>query len=114
LQGQADTSNGYEVFIDGSGLAPLSAKSPLRLINPRESTRSLADTLLKHYAKSAEAKKLGKLSAKDLGMDADTFKKLDVDEDGLLDQEELGRFARRTPDAELTLEIGAKQSADLK
>jgi Ca2+-binding EF-hand superfamily protein len=114
LQGQADANTGYEVYYDGGGLAPLAADGPLMLINPRESNRALADTLLRRYGHSAEAKKTGKLTAKDLGMDADTFKKLDVDEDGLLDREELARFARRTPDAELTLEIGANPTADLK
>jgi Ca2+-binding EF-hand superfamily protein len=42
------------------------------------------------------------LTAKDLGLDDKTFKLLDKDQNGKLDDDELGGFARRAPDLELT------------
>jgi Ca2+-binding EF-hand superfamily protein len=40
--------------------------------------------------------------SKDLGLDEKTFKLLDKDRDGKLDDDELGRFADRAPDLEVT------------
>src|SRR5205823_2715616 len=43
-----------------------------------------------------------------MGLDEETFGRLDVDGDGSLDAEELARFAARPPDVELTLRLGAR------
>jgi Ca2+-binding EF-hand superfamily protein len=48
------------------------------------------------------------LSAKDLGLDDKTFKLLDKDQNGKLDDDELGGFARRAPDLELTFRFSEK------
>jgi Ca2+-binding EF-hand superfamily protein len=54
-----------------------------------------------------------KLSRQDLGLDKATFAKLDADGDGFLDSEELARFAQRSPDLELNVDLGAKASVEL-
>jgi Ca2+-binding EF-hand superfamily protein len=114
LQGQTTSNMGYQVLIDGDMTAPLSAEGPLVAVNARESNRNLARQLLNRYARSAEAKKAGKLTAKDLGLNAEAFRKLDVDEDGKLDAEELARFARRDPDVEIDISIGKPASVVIR
>ena len=115
LQQQQQANTGYDIVFTGTApMTPLSADSPLLMADAREPSRALAEALLKRYARSEEARKTGKLTAKDLGLDAETFRKLDRDSNGTLDREELAHFARRTPDAELTIEADGGKLADLK
>ena len=108
LRGELASNTGYEFIVQGGDfMAPL-ANGPLVQVNGREANRELARNLLARYARSDESKKGGKLTAKDLGLDASAFKQLDVDEDGKLDAEELARFGRRAPDIEVVVNLGPK------
>jgi Ca2+-binding EF-hand superfamily protein len=107
LFGRPREGGNGQILLLGGGSAgtPLSADGPLLLVKANGG-RDLAKSLLKHYGHSAGAKKSGKLSVRDLGIDAETFGTLDADRDGKLDQEELARFARRAPDLELDIKLG--------
>jgi Ca2+-binding EF-hand superfamily protein len=88
---------------------------PFWQANAGASRTDLARRLQERYGK---AEKQGqatptKLSRKNLGLDEATFNKLDVDGDGLLDAEELGRFAQRPPDIELKIDLGGKAAVEL-
>jgi Ca2+-binding EF-hand superfamily protein len=112
LRGQVPSGNGYEFVIGGGGSAPLGPDSPMMLVQRKDVNRRLADALLKRYAHTAEAKKAATLTAKDLGVEADAFRKLDTNGDGKLDRDELSRFADREPDLTLVLNVGAKGGID--
>jgi Ca2+-binding EF-hand superfamily protein len=95
-----------QVFIASDYSASmLVTDGPLLAITPGEPARALARKLLDRYGKG-DGKKTGKLTRKDLGLDEESFRQLDADEDGLLDAEELARFARRSPDIELSVTLG--------
>jgi Ca2+-binding EF-hand superfamily protein len=49
-----------------------------------------------------------KLSCKELGLDEATFRQLDINGDGVLDDKEMAGFIRRSPDIELTVRLGEK------
>ena len=96
LLGQRPGGNGaYEVVVLGGGTiaTPAAPGGPLVAVDPTKPGRDLAKQLLARYGK--KGKDGGKL----------TRKALDADGDGLLDAEELARFAKRTPDIELTVKI---------
>jgi Ca2+-binding EF-hand superfamily protein len=103
---------GVVAFSTGGMDAVPVADGPLLAITPGEPARGLARKLLERYSPKGE-KPTGKLSRKNLGLDEESFRQLDVDEDGLLDAEELARFARRPADVELTVLIGAGQAVKL-
>ncbi len=106
LLGQMQNPLGYEVFIDGSMPAtPLGNDAPLVLVNQRDANRNLAALLVTRYDRTDQAKKSGKLTAKDLGLDDEAFGKLDADQDGFLDREELARFAGREPDLTIDMNL---------
>jgi Ca2+-binding EF-hand superfamily protein len=63
---------------------------------------ALARRLLERYG----GKGARKLTARQLGLDRDSFAGLDADGDGALDAEELARFALRTPDLAFVLRLG--------
>ena len=69
----------------------------IRLIDPETPGAELVRRLKTCYGKG----KTG-LTIKDLGLDEKTFQLLDKDQDGKLNDDELGGFARRTPDLEVT------------
>ncbi len=79
--------------------------SLLRVINPGEPPSQLARELLTHYGPKGQTR-VRKLTAKEIGLDEATFKLLDVDENGELDNEELMRFCKRRPDVELMVQFG--------
>jgi Ca2+-binding EF-hand superfamily protein len=88
---------------------------PFWLAHHGASKAELARRLLDQYrGKNAPDRPAPtKLSRQDLGMDEASFRHLDVDGDGFLDTEELARFAQRTPDLELKIDLGAKGSVEL-
>jgi Ca2+-binding EF-hand superfamily protein len=78
------------------------ANSLFLMVNPSESGLPLARQLQARYGRKGNSK----LTRKDLGLDEESFKQLDMDEDGELDLEELARFARRPADLELMVRLG--------
>jgi Ca2+-binding EF-hand superfamily protein len=91
-------------------LAQRGRSGPFWLVQAGESKRELARQLVQHYGKGGKG---GKLTQQDLGLDKASFAKLDVDGNGFLDDEELSRFAQRTPDVEIKVDLGAKPSAEI-
>jgi Ca2+-binding EF-hand superfamily protein len=83
-------------------------KSPFVLVTPGEADKKLAQKLLQHYGPKNQKGAAQGLSRKDLNLDEETFARLDADEDGVLDAEELARFAQRDPDLEFRVRIGKK------
>jgi len=94
------------------GNAMPATDGPLVAITPGEPARTLARKLLERYNPKGQ-KPTGKLSRKDLGLDEEAFRQLDADEDGLLDAEELARFARRPADLELSVALGTVQGVKI-
>jgi Ca2+-binding EF-hand superfamily protein len=87
---------------------------PFALVQPGESKIALAQQLLRRYGKGDKTvPHPTRLTAQDLGLDRATFARLDVDGNGFLDSEELSRFAQRTPDLELKLDLGMKGTVEL-
>jgi Ca2+-binding EF-hand superfamily protein len=77
---------------------------PFHAVTADRGDAALAKRLLERYG----GKGARKLSAKELGLDKETFDRLDADGDGALDAEELARFARRPPDLELAVRLGKR------
>jgi Ca2+-binding EF-hand superfamily protein len=98
----------YDTHLRGGG-----GDGPFRLVIAGESGLELARALYQRYAPKGEEPKGHGLAREHLGLDAATFAQLDVDGNGLLDTEELARFARRTPDLELRIDLGRKPSVEL-
>jgi Ca2+-binding EF-hand superfamily protein len=95
---------------DGRRLESGGRGGPFWLVQPGESKLELGQQLLHRYGKGKAG---GKLTAQDLGLDRASFAKLDADGNGFLDTEELSRFAQRTPDVEIKVDLGAKPSAEI-
>ena len=53
-----------------------------------------------------------KLGRKELGLDEATFRLLDGNGDGVLDEQELGGFVKRAPDVELVIRLGKREKAE--
>ncbi len=70
----------------------------------------LVKRLKERYGKDLGADAKG-LSRKDLGLDEATFRALDADANGVLDDKELANFANRSPDLELGLRLGKRAPA---
>jgi Ca2+-binding EF-hand superfamily protein len=79
----------------------------LRVLNPSDSPAALARELLTQYGVQGQAP-ARKLTAKEIGLDEATFGQLDMDGNGILDNEELMRFAKRPPDIEAIVRLGKR------
>jgi Ca2+-binding EF-hand superfamily protein len=92
-----------------------SGEGPFWLARPGASRAELARRLRNSYARSQKQGQPAptKLSQKDLALDDGAFARLDMDGDGLLDAEELGRFAERPADLELKIDLGPKATVEL-
>src|SRR5262249_22765910 len=89
-RGGRSINDGGDVFVfDPSARTPVARDKPLFVVPPGDRGRDLARELLKHYGPKKDAKNVKKLTRADLNLDEATFKKLDADEDGALDNEEL-------------------------
>jgi Ca2+-binding EF-hand superfamily protein len=95
---------GFVVFDSAGGGAgmTLGDNGPFIRIDPGTPPDRLARRLLSQYDKD----KNGKLSQKEIGLDAADFAALDKNKDGQLDLAELATFAGRTPDVELLYQMG--------
>jgi Ca2+-binding EF-hand superfamily protein len=87
---------------DGQGGSALGDGSPFYRIDPGAPPDKLARRLMTQYDKD----KNGKLSAKEIGLDAADFAALDKNKDGQLDLTELAAFVARSPDLELIYRLG--------
>jgi Ca2+-binding EF-hand superfamily protein len=106
------TQTGYRVFLSRSMSMPVSADGPVLAVTAGEPNRALAEKLLTRYGHKKPTTS-SKLARKDLNLSEGAFARLDADEDGLLDREELARFARRKPDVELMVRIGKDKDAEV-
>jgi Ca2+-binding EF-hand superfamily protein len=99
---------GFVVVSSGDFITPNNQPGVVMMLNPGEPRAALARQLLQRYAGKGGKKGGKKLTREDLGLDRETFARLDADEDGALDAEELARFDRRPADLELTVRLGAR------
>jgi Ca2+-binding EF-hand superfamily protein len=88
--------------------APMSTGALHRARGHRPDT-ALARRLLSQYGGKAARR----LTAKQIGLDAETFALVDADGNGELDGEELARFHRRPPDLTFTVRLGQRGEAPL-
>jgi Ca2+-binding EF-hand superfamily protein len=95
-------NDGYAIAFAGSGgPAALPDGVPFFRVDAGAAER-LAKRLLSQYDKD----KNGKLSAREIGLDAADFAALDRNKDGQLDLTELAAFVSRPPDLELMYQLG--------
>jgi Ca2+-binding EF-hand superfamily protein len=81
-------------------------------VTPGESGANLARQLLERYGSKRQTEGSKTLTRQDLGLDKATFDRLDADGDGVLDSEELARFADRPPDVEVSVRLGRRGSEE--
>jgi Ca2+-binding EF-hand superfamily protein len=92
------------VAFGGDG-PPKVQEAPRVFLTSGATPREVARRMLERYRGKDTGKKA--LTRKDLPLDAAAFARLDQDDNGELDQEELARFAERGPDLEVVVNIGA-------
>ncbi len=85
---------------------------PFVMVTPGPGNKQLARELLNHYAPKGKRSAVRKLTRQDLGMEEAAFARLDADEDGALDSEELSRFAQRPPDLVFRVHLGNKSDKE--
>jgi Ca2+-binding EF-hand superfamily protein len=93
---------GQVIFGGEGGPSPLPEGAAFVRVDAGTPADKLARRLLTQYDKD----KNGKLSAKEIGLDAADFAALDKNKDGQLDLTELAAFAARRPDLELVYQMG--------
>jgi Ca2+-binding EF-hand superfamily protein len=93
---------------DGGG----TANGPFHVVASSRPDVGLARQLLRRYGSQGKGPAAKKLTAKMLGMDKKAFARLDVDGDGELDAEELGRFAARPADLEFIVRLGKRAAGE--
>jgi Ca2+-binding EF-hand superfamily protein len=102
-------AGGFVIVNTGNFTPPGNASGVVMMLHPGEPRAALARRLLQHYAGKGGKKDAKKLTRADLGLDEATFARLDADEDGALDAEELARFDRRPADLELIVRLGTRR-----
>jgi Ca2+-binding EF-hand superfamily protein len=108
VPGPAPTGNEFVVVRSGGFVASPGSTGAFLMLGPGESRANLARQLLQRYGPKGKKPMGRKLTQKDLGLDKETFDRLDADGDGELDAEELARFADRPADLELTARLGQR------
>ncbi len=81
---------------------PAGRTASLFLVSTSEDRAALASALLNHYGRGNR----DKLDGHTLGLNIETFNRLDADKDGALDAAELAKFTDRPADAELIVRLG--------
>jgi Ca2+-binding EF-hand superfamily protein len=84
----------------GGREAPTSTTNLVPVLDADKVPVDLVKRLREHYGKE--------IHIKEIGLDEATFKALDADGNGVLDDKELAGFAKRAPDLELLLRLGTK------
>jgi Ca2+-binding EF-hand superfamily protein len=87
---------------------PRAVNGPFIPVKAGEANKELARRLMNQYGGKGGKSPEKKLTRQNLGIDEASFKRLDRDEDGKLDREELARFSQRDPDLELRIRLGKK------
>ncbi|HEY7426690.1 MAG TPA: hypothetical protein VH682_20815 [Gemmataceae bacterium] len=110
MSGNAPSSlgNGATVAVAFDGPMQPGKSDPFVMVTPGQGRKQLARELLNHYAPKGKRSAVRKLTRQDLGMEEAAFARLDMDEDGQLDSEELAHFAKRDPDLEVRVRLGGK------
>lgn len=103
--------NGFQSFgRGGMGMgAPTGAQLNDAFLHIRPTDTLLAKVLLERYDRA----QVQRLTRKDLGLDKAVFAKLDKNDDGSLDREELGHWHERPADLEFTVRLGKKEGFEL-
>ncbi len=97
------------LFVDQIRPAPRpSLAAPVIPVQNGEPAERIVREMQARYGSKAERPETKTLSQKDLGLDDETFKRLDQNKDGELAGEELRNFAKRSPDLELIVRLGKK------
>jgi Ca2+-binding EF-hand superfamily protein len=96
----------------GGGGREKATSSPLMVpvLKTGEVPADLVSRMMERYGPKEKQKR--ELSRKDIGLDEATFRKLDANNDGVLDADELGGLVKRTPDIEFTLRLGKKKDTE--
>lgn len=110
IEKEADDSGNVVVAFTSDG--QLSANGPFVPVKAGHASKELARRLLDRYGGKGKKAAEKKLTRRDLGIDEASFKRLDQDEDGKLDREELARFSERPPDLELRVRLGKRSNAE--
>jgi Ca2+-binding EF-hand superfamily protein len=85
-----------------------------RLVVPIQGPASARSELVRALQERYGSKKEKKLTRKALGLDEATFRRLDADGDGVLDAEELARFAQLPPDLEVVVRLGERANGEAR
>jgi Ca2+-binding EF-hand superfamily protein len=85
------------------GREPRPNEAAFLAISPGAPPQELTRALLERYDRDRNRK----LSRAEIGLDPETFKRLDVNGDGQLDANELAKFVQRAPDLEVLVRLGS-------
>ncbi|HEY7153358.1 MAG TPA: EF-hand domain-containing protein, partial [Gemmataceae bacterium] len=113
MNGDVESNNTGQVVAFTEVMQQTNNSDPFVMVVPGQRGKQLARELLNHYAPKGKRSAVRKLTRQDLGMDEEAFARLDVDEDGRLDSEELAHFAQRPPDLEFRIRLGEKAGVEL-
>lgn len=119
LQGIAEVSPSTQtrVLPNISGVLPSSNEKSIgsyEHIKNLQSYESLAKRLMKIYSTTKKGESATHLTRNELGIKPTLFKKLDQDNDGKLNADELTKFCLRKPDVELQISVGKSSSVHLQ
>jgi Ca2+-binding EF-hand superfamily protein len=78
------------------------------VIQPNRGADRLAWHFQVHYGDQDTAIRRRKLKQKDIGVSREEFDRMDLNQDGVLDEDEIPRFISRTPDIEILFRLGEK------
>lgn len=108
MGGSMEDNNTGNFFVSRTLVASEPANNgPFVPVKSGEANKELARRLLSQYGGKGKPP-AKQLTRSQLGIDEASFNRLDRDEDGKLDREELARFAERAPDLELRVRLGKK------